>query len=75
MVYYKRLETGRFSPRLFVPGEHAGFRWICWDELVLFMEGISPGARRRKRFQAGETKDENNGEYKEKTVPKVWLTR
>ncbi len=75
VVYYKRLETGRFSPRLFVPGEHAGFRRIRWDELVLFMEGISPGARRRKRFQAGETKDENNGEYKEKTVPKVWLTR
>lgn len=75
VVYYKRLETGKFSPRLFVPGEHAGFRRIRWDELVLFMEGISPGARRRKRFQAGETKDENNGGHKGKTVPKVWLTR
>ncbi len=50
-VYYKRLEIGRFSPRLFPenPSEH--FRTIRWDELVLLMEGISPKSIRRKRYQ------------------------
>ena len=30
VVYYKRLETGRFSPRLFACEEHAVFRRIRW---------------------------------------------
>lgn len=75
VMYYKRLETGRLSPRLFPPDQHTGFREIRWDELVLFIEGISPNARRRKRFQAGENKGENYAENKKITVSKIWLTR
>ncbi len=49
-VYYKRLESGRFSPSLF-PREPSGhFRPLRWDELVLLMEGISPKSARRKRY-------------------------
>ena len=58
VMYYKRLETGRLSPRLFPSDLHTGFREIRWDELVLFIEGISPNARRRKRFQASKNKGE-----------------
>ncbi|MCI7654582.1 MAG: transposase, partial [Bacteroidales bacterium] len=36
VMYYKRLETGRLSPRLFPPDQHIGFREIRWDELALF---------------------------------------
>ena len=70
VMYYKRLETGRLSPRLFPSDQQAGFRQIRWDELVLFIEGISPSSRRRKRFQLSG----NNGESKEENSPKVWLT-
>ena len=65
-MYYKRLETGRLSPRLFPSCQQVGFRQIRWDELVLFIEGISPGARRRKRFQVGENSGEDNIKKKEK---------
>ena len=58
VMYYKRLETGRLSPRLFPSGLHIGLREIRGDELVLFIEGISLNARRRKRFQASENKCE-----------------
>lgn len=75
VMYYKRLETGRLSPRLFPSDLHIGFREIRWDELVLFIEGISPNARRRKRFQAGENKGENYAENKKNTASKIWLTR
>ena len=75
VMYYKRLETGRLSPRLFPLDQPTGFREIRWDELVLFIEGISPNARRRKRFQAGENKGENYAENKKNTASKIWLTR
>ena len=75
VMYYKRLETGRLSPRLFPSDLHIGFREIRWDELVLFIEGISPNARRRKRFQASENKGKNYAENKKNTVSKIWLTR
>ena len=48
-MYYKRLEQGRFHPRIFLR-EGIGFRTMRWDELVLLMEGISPKVARRKRF-------------------------
>ena len=75
VMYYKRLETGRLTPRLFPSDLHTGFREIRWDELVLFIEGISPNARRRKRFQASENKGKNYAENKKNTVSKIWLTR
>ena len=75
VMYYKRRETGRLSPRLFPSDLHIGFREIRWDELVLFIEGISLNARRRKRFQASENKGKNYAENKKNTVSKIWLTR
>ena len=55
-MYYKQLEQGRLSPRLSPSGSQVGFREIQWDELVLYIEGISPKTKRRLRFQCGETK-------------------
>lgn len=64
-----------FRPVCFPQTSHTGFREIRWDELVLFIEGISPNARRRKRFQAGENKGENYAENKKNTASKIWLIR
>ena len=47
-MYYKRLERGRFHPRIFLR-QGIGFRSLRWDELVLLMEGISPKAARQRR--------------------------
>ena len=49
VIYYKRMESGRISHKIFLK-EGAGFRTIRWDELVLFMEGISVKIKRRKRY-------------------------
>jgi hypothetical protein len=49
VVYYKRLERGRVSHKLFVK-EVVGFRSLHWDELVLLLEGISVGIKRRNRY-------------------------
>lgn len=50
VIYYKRLEQGRISRKVFrVPG-HPLFYSMRWDELLLFMEGVSPSVSRRKRF-------------------------
>jgi hypothetical protein len=43
------MESGRISPKIFLK-EGVGFRTIRWDELVLFMEGISVKIKRRKRY-------------------------
>ena len=48
-MYYKRLEQGRFHPRIFMR-QGIGFRSMRWDELVLLMEGISPIVARRRRY-------------------------
>lgn len=48
-IYYKRLEKGRISHKLFVKDGPA-FRVMRWDELVLLMEGINPKTKRRKRY-------------------------
>ncbi len=53
VVYYKRLEVGRFHPRIFL--RHGiGFRSMRWSELVLLMEGISPQVSRRRRVATNE---------------------
>lgn len=49
VVYYKRLERGRISHKVFLK-EGIGFRSLRWDELVLLLEGISPKTIRRKRY-------------------------
>ncbi len=49
VIYYKRLEQGRVSHRIFLK-EGVGFRTLRWDELVLLIEGISPTIKRRKRY-------------------------
>lgn len=50
VVYYKRLEEGRFHPRIFLR-QGMGFRSMPWSELVLLMEGVSPKEARRHRYQ------------------------
>lgn len=70
VMYYKRLEQGRFHPRIFLR-ETFGFRSIRWDELVLLIEGISPRVARRRRYETAEPESEN----KRKSQSKTWLTR
>ena len=70
VMYYKRLEQGRFHPRIFLR-ETFGFRSIRWDELVLLMEGISPRVARRRRYETDETESEN----KRKSQSRTWLSR
>lgn len=48
VIYHKRFEGGRISPLVFKSDN--AFRNVRWDELVLFMEGINPNAKRRKRY-------------------------
>jgi transposase len=48
-IYYKRMELGRLSHKVF-DQNMSGFRQLRWDELVLLVEGINLGARRRKRY-------------------------
>ena len=50
VIYYKRMEVGRISRKVFRWSEKAGFYCLRWDELVLFLEGVYPSAARRKRF-------------------------
>lgn len=67
VTYYKRLEKGRFHPKIFLrDGE--GFRKLRWDELVLLMEGISPKVARRKRYQINEKPMRKSWENLEKKV-------
>jgi len=49
VVFYKRLESGRISHKIFLK-EGVGFYTIRWDEQVLFMEEISVKIKRRKRY-------------------------
>ncbi len=56
VVYYKRLEQGRLSPSIFHHKDVATFIDIRWDELVLLMEGIRLGVKRRKRYNILEGK-------------------
>ena len=60
-VYDKRFESGRFSPTLFPSEIGSAFRLIRWDELVLYVEGISPKTKRRNRFQTAEKETVSKG--------------
>ena len=70
VMYYKRLEQGRFHPRIFLR-ETFGFRSIRWDELVLLIEGLSPRVARRRRYETAEPESEN----KRKSQSRTWLSR
>lgn len=67
VVYYKRLERGRFHSKIFLQ-EKDGFRPIRWDELVLLIEGISPKVARRRRYEI-DAKNEV------KSYQRTWLSR
>ena len=70
VMYYKRLEQGRFHPRIFLH-QGIGFRSMRWDELVLLMEGISPKAARRHRFAANV----KCAETQRNNARNTWLSR
>ena len=75
VMYYKRLERGRFHPRIFLRNG-IGFRSMRWDELVLLMEGISPRVARRKRYEHTADGDLKNTEKSgNNKCSKIWLTR
>ncbi len=67
VMYYKRLEQGRFHLRIFLR-QGVGFRSMRWDELVLLMEGISPKVARSHRFEITSGNTENKS-------GKIWLSR
>lgn len=73
-IYYKRLEQGRFHPRIFLK-QGIGFRSIRWDELVLLMEGISPKTARRKRFQSAIPQPVSTENNVKKRQQAAWLSR
>ena len=50
VIYYKRMEVGRISRKVFRQSDAPRFYELRWDELVLFLEGVYPSAGRRKRF-------------------------
>lgn len=70
VMYYKRLEQGRFHPRIFLR-QGIGFRSMRWDELVLLMEGISPIVARRHRYEKTAKSTENQ----ENNTQNIWLSR
>ena len=78
VMYYKRLEQGRFHPRIFLR-QGIGFRSMRWSELVLLMEGISPKVARRHRYEpgsaAGESITKKSDERGENSGRKIWLSR
>lgn len=78
VLYQKRLEKGRFHPRIFLR-EGVGFRSMPWSELVLLMEGISPKVARRYRYNPAEItagkSDEKSDEQQQKSGSKIWLSR
>ena len=49
VIYYKRMEQGRLSRTMFSK-EAPLLHGIRWDELVLLVEGIRTGVKRRKRY-------------------------
>lgn len=56
VVYYKRLEQGRITPSIFHQEKTTIFVDIRWDELVLLMEGVRMGIKRRKRYNIVDEK-------------------
>ncbi len=74
VMYYKRLEQGKFHPRIFLR-QGVGFRSMRWSELVLLMEGISPKAARRHRYELPPDKDEKTDDKLKNNRQESWLYR
>ncbi|MGN1245949.1 MAG: IS66 family insertion sequence element accessory protein TnpB, partial [Muribaculaceae bacterium] len=74
VMYYKRLEQGRFHPRIFLR-QGVGFRSMRWDELVLLMEGISPRVARRRRYQHSVEDGKKNEVKGKNNCRNIWLYR
>lgn len=74
VMYYKRLEQGRFHPRIFLR-QGIGFRSMRWSELVLLMEGISPKVARRHRYELPSDKDEKTDGNFKNSCRNSWLSR
>jgi len=51
VIYYKRMEVGRISRKLFRQSDKPGFYRLRWDKLVLFLEGVYSSAARHKRYK------------------------
>lgn len=74
VMYYKRLEQGRFHPKIFLR-QGIGFRSMRWDELVLLMEGVSPRAARRHRYQVRTECEKRDEKTLKNTAQNIWLSR
>lgn len=74
VMYYKRLEQGRFHPGIFLR-QGIGFRSMRWSELVLLMEGISPKAARRHRYKGASVSGEKKECDRENNCQNTWLSR
>lgn len=74
VLYYKRLEQGRFHPKKFLR-QGVGFRPMRWSELVLLMEGISPKAARRHRYDHDVEPSDNHCGNVQNSIQKSWLYR
>lgn len=80
--YYKRLEMGRIAKSVFHDGG-GGFRPMDWDELVLFVMGVSPNVHRRKRIakvsSSGNSPKMEPEDFSQKNMKKncikPWLSR
>lgn len=48
VVYHKQMAQGCLSSKIIRVS--TGFYDLCWDELVLYIEGINPNCYRRKRY-------------------------
>lgn len=73
-MYYKRLEQGRFHPRIFLR-KGIGFRSMRWDDLVLLMGGVSPRAARRRRYQVYSEDEKNDENLLTNSAQNIWLSR
>lgn len=74
VVYHKRLEQGRFHPRIFLRNG-IGFRSLPWSELVLLMEGISPKCARRHRYNPATEDTLKDDAHAENNPQNIWLSR
>ena len=74
VMYQKRLEQGRFHPKIFLR-QGIGFPSMRWSELVLLMEGISPRAARRHRYETEAEREKKVASAIGNSGGSSWLSR